>query len=283
MKIIVTGASGYVGGVILKALRAAGHETHGWSRANSSPPWTYFDLAKDIPENNLQDVVALIHAAHDFSPRSLDENNARNIQPSLRLLQSAKSADIKTLIYISSMSAYEGTASIYGKTKLAIEKDWITNGGIVVRPGLVWGEKPGGVMGAIDSLVNKSPVIPIIWSKNKLAQFLIHENDLAETILNLATTSSTPEHPIIHAHHPEAIPLTTLVKRIISNKKLTRILLPIPYPLALLTLRMLESIGIKAPFRSDSLLSLNGTMPNNPNSKNHIKSYKAFPFENASM
>ncbi len=151
MKIIVTGASGYVGGVILRALRAAGHETHAWSRKNCSPPWTCFDLTNNIPENNLQDVDALIHAAHDFSPRGLDENNQQNIQPSLRLLQSAKSAGIKTLIYISSMSAYEGTASIYGKTKLTIEKDWITNGGIVVRPGLVWGETPGGVMGSLDS------------------------------------------------------------------------------------------------------------------------------------
>lgn len=254
MRIAVTGASGYVGGSILRDLRAAGHEAHAWSRKECPAPWSQFELASIPDPRSWQDFDALVHTAHDFSAIGWKENHRLNIAPSIALARSAMDAGIQKRLYLSSLSADEETRSIYGKTKLAVEKEWIEMGGIVIRAGLVWGSLAGGVMGAIENVVRRLPVVPMPVARRALVQFLVHERDLASAIL--CTLLDHSGSPLLLACHPEPMPLPALVKRIATARNLSRPCIPFPGCAGLWALRMLEKVKIPMPFRSDSLISL---------------------------
>jgi nucleoside-diphosphate-sugar epimerase len=256
MKIIVTGASGYVGGALLRGLRQAGHEAQAWSRRECSPPWRAYMLAKPVPKEAWHSYDALIHAAHDFTARDFAEQHSRNICPSLALLDSARDAGLRHFIFISSFSCFEGTRSAYGRAKLVVEKEWLANGGTVIRPGLVWGDQPGGVMGALESVVKRLPLVPCLTGPHGLPQYLVHEQDLCSTVLGGLRATQSAGDRLIEAAHPDSLPLRQILVRIARRHDLRRLFLPIPWQLAMASLKSAEILGLNPPFRSDSLTGL---------------------------
>ena len=59
---------------------------------------------------------------------------------------------MRRILVLSSMSAFEGTRQLYGRAKLAIETMTVASGGCALSPGLVYGERPGGMAGALREL-----------------------------------------------------------------------------------------------------------------------------------
>src|SRR3954471_13541597 len=170
MKGAITGAGGFVGRHIGAALQARGHAGVALSR----PPVAglehlVFYLAGGIPgaeQFRRHGVTALVHAAWDFSPRNLDEARRVNVAPSARLAGGAPPAGA-SLIAISTMSAFAGCRSVYGRAKLEMEQAFLAQGGLVLRPGLVWSDAPGGMVGTLDRLA-QLPLAPVIAGGGKL-------------------------------------------------------------------------------------------------------------------
>ena len=255
MKIALTGASGYVGSRIATCLRAHDHEVLSLSRRPCPEPWLSYSLCDDPSQLPWAGVDALIHAAHDFTPQNWQENVRCNINPAIALFDSAKAAGVGRLMFISSMSCFDGCRSLYGKSKLAVEKRVLELGGQVIRPGLVWGGKPGGVMGALESLVRTLPVVPYLAGSRDLRQFLIHEEDLAEG--THAIISATPATTGIHSlMNPDSLSMRDILSTISRRHNLHRFFIPCHWILAMIPIRIAETLGLKIPFRSDSLIGL---------------------------
>ena len=124
-----------------------------------------------------------MHCAYDFKPLRREEIRAVNVKGSRKLFQAARAADVGKIICISSISAYDGCCSLYGRAKLEIEKIALENGALVIRPGLVYGSGPGGMFGKLTTQVRKSSVIPMIGDGSQI-QFLVHNGDLCAFIMN---------------------------------------------------------------------------------------------------
>lgn len=261
MKTILTGASGYVGGILLRALRQDGHETVAWSRRECPPPWQKYELGKPLTKEMWSGCEALIHSAHDFSAQGWQENDQANVQPSLDLLRSAHQAGTRILVYISSFSSFDGTRSDYGKAKLAVEKEWLAHNGIVIRPGLVWGDRSGGVMGALERLVMRLPVVPCLSGPRGLPQYLVHEDDLASAVLDALNTPSMPGGQIVEAAYPDPVPLEKILSSLALRHGRRPIFPSVPWRLAMAALKSAEFLGIHPPFRSDSLTGLVHSTP----------------------
>jgi len=93
---------------------------------------------------------------------------------------------VDKIIFLSSISAFEGCRSLYGKAKLEIEKVAADLGATIIRPGLVYGsERPGGMYGSLQRVVARFPIMPLIGSGKHL-QYLVHEDDLCELLLGFA-------------------------------------------------------------------------------------------------
>jgi nucleoside-diphosphate-sugar epimerase len=143
---------------------------------------------------------------------------------------------------------------LYGRGKLIVEKEALRLGYAVVRPGLVYGDTPGGMMGALVKMIRAAkslPVVPMIGS-GRQPQYPVHEEDLAELIYRLCGMEA-PREPMAAAEG-EAIPFRELLRRIAARDGRSPILMPIPWRLILGGLKAMEAVGMTPPFRSDSLL-----------------------------
>ncbi|KAB2642163.1 MAG: NAD(P)-dependent oxidoreductase [Verrucomicrobia bacterium] len=254
MKVAITGASGYVGGAIAECFRGHGHEVLALSRRPCAAPWHTYALGDDPQQLPWDGVDVLVHAAYDFSGRSWQEILEMNVKPSMALLQAARQAGVGHLVFISSMSSFDGCRSNYGKAKLLVEKAALALGAVVIRPGLVWSNSSGGVMETLEKLVTKLPVVPFLIGGEHLKQYLIHEADLSESVAALA--ENWPSSTLHSVTHPTPVSLLQILRAIAKRAKRRRIYLPIPWPCAMAGLKCLEMLGIRCSFRSDSLVGL---------------------------
>src|SRR5579863_10552666 len=130
----LTGGNGYVGGGIKNFFMAQGWEIFELSRRPRPGSRAFqFQLGDDVSPELLSGVTALVHCAYDFAPLAWDEISAVNIEGSRKILQAARAANVPKIIFIYSVSAFEGCHSLYGKAKLEIEKTALAKGALVIR------------------------------------------------------------------------------------------------------------------------------------------------------
>src|SRR5262249_44894364 len=146
---LVSGAGGYLGSRAKAALQQRGWQVIDLTRKpQPGSPAIAFRLGEEVSSEDLKGARALIHCAYGFKLVSWERIHAVNVSGSEKLLRAAREAKVE-LVYISSISAFEGCRSLYGKAKLETEKIAHSLGAIVVRPGLIWGEPPGAMFGSL--------------------------------------------------------------------------------------------------------------------------------------
>ena len=147
------------------------------------------------------------------------------------------------------MSAYFGTRQTYGLMKLAVERTALDLGCAVVRPGLVYGESPGGMAGTLRK-ISRLP----LWPRFKSAKlFLAHEDDVAQAIARVVDHYDELSGEVMGLANPQSVDLPAIFAGLSPELKRRRNL-PVPAVPVMAVLRLLEGAGIPFPFRSDSLL-----------------------------
>ena len=259
----ITGSAGYVGSRIADYFAERG--------------WTIFELSRRLDANPAQgrvrvpfqldspveasffrdnDVRVLIHCAYDFRPVTWEQIRRVNVDGSSRLLLAAKEGGVERIIFISSISAFDGCRSLYGKAKLQVEKVAAGLGAFVVRSGLVYGTRGSrGMFGSLQQSVAKSAIVPLIGSGNYL-QYLVHEDDLCELLLKIARGEVDFRPAPMVAASPRGWRLRDLLGRLAATQHRSVRFLPIPWRPIWLGLKTLEIAGLPTQFRSDSVISL---------------------------
>lgn len=170
MTVLVTGASGLLGGAVARVLVARGADVRTLQRRPSGVPGAQ-DVAGSVTDPEavaraLDGVDAVVHLAARVSlagPR--EEFDAVNIGGTTTLLDAAERAGVRRFVQVSSPSVAHGGASLvgvgaepadpahargdYARTKaaaelLALDRDRGAEGGtavVAVRPHLVWGPR----------------------------------------------------------------------------------------------------------------------------------------------
>lgn len=164
--IAITGASGFLGGVLIDYFHHKGWKVVALVRNKSSissekAEYRHYDITKPIPKSSLQNVDYLVHAAYI----KFGANNANaldmNVKGAKSLLKAAKMANIKRVIFISTMSAHEDAISVYGKQKLKIEKLFLQNNhATVLRCGLIVGN--GGIVSEMAHFMLTKRIVPLV-------------------------------------------------------------------------------------------------------------------------
>jgi len=250
----VTGATGYVGSRIAAAL-----ETDfvvvplGRNVDANGIRWSFSDDGGLSDSLRVHNVSVLVHTAWDFTHPQTQENWKTNVEGSKQLIEDAKAAGIERIVFVSTISAFDGARSEYGKSKLAVEQMVLAAGGTVVRPGLVWGECPGGMFGSLRAQVNKGGRVPVIGD-GRFPQYLVHEDDLAETVRRCALGEFAGR--VLTAANPKLWLLRDLILRMASEQGTSVKLTGVPWKLIYAALKTAETLGLKPGFRSDSVVSL---------------------------
>lgn len=252
----ITGSNGYVGSCVKTYFAARGWEIFELTRRPKAKTHAaQFQLGNDISPQLLSGVSAFIHCAYDFKPLKRNEIVAVNVEGSRKTLEAARAAGIPKIIYISSISAFDGCKSLYGKAKLEIEKIALANGALVIRPGLVWGNPPGAMFGKLVEQVQKKNVIPMIGDGSQI-QFLVHNEDLCAFIERYANGKIKIEPRILTAANEQPWRFKPLLLEIAKAFGKNSKFISLPWRTIWLALKLAETCSLRLNFRSDSLVSL---------------------------
>jgi len=255
MRLLVTGANGYIGERLVRLALASGHEVVAATRRApaAAVSWRPFDLEAPASFVLPFPVDAIVHLAAETRSNALGEQ--QELAAARHLLQLAVAADCRFL-FVSSQTAAAGAPTAYGRTKWLIEQEVAAFQGISVRPGLVYGGSEKGLFGQLSRMLNRSFIYPAFMPAPKVQP--IHVDDLAEFLLRcLASSRQGPQ--VFSAGACEPLSFTALLGKIASCR-LRRWRLPVPVPVVLIRLagrllpaRLRARTGLE---RLDSLFNL---------------------------
>jgi nucleoside-diphosphate-sugar epimerase len=182
MKIVVTGANGYIG---KQFIRHALQQSHQIIAASRQPllevsSWIPFDFNNNsnltLPE--LYDVI--LHLAADTRGKSFEVE----MKTAKTLMIAANKVGAK-FIFVSSQTARENASTSYGRIKWCIEQEILAKGGIVVRLGQVYGGVEQGLFGTLVRFIRHIPILPAFTPAPMIQP--IHIDDCTDGLLRLMT------------------------------------------------------------------------------------------------
>jgi UDP-glucose 4-epimerase len=257
--IVVSGANGFLGRHCCRSFATAGFEVRGLVRnpdANddlrSSAPGGLFhcDLPGAVDDAAFQgDVQAFVHCAYATVEIGSNKAQRTNIEGTEALMRFARKSNVRQKVFISSLSAHPRAASLYGRTKLRLEKLFNSASDTIIKPGTIIGN--GGVFERTREMLGRLPVVPLFFANRQLQTVWI--GDVCNSIL--AAVQGHVFGSLVIAH-PKGVPLPEFYRRIAALDGRKVRFLPFPGDLAVLLTSLLEKSGIQLPIHSDNLLGM---------------------------
>lgn len=252
LRILVTGASGFIGGRLISAARAQGHTVTTVSRSlgplESGVEGYRWALGEELPKEALKPFDWALHLAHDFSG---DEGAERTRAGTLAAIEALRLAGTQRQMFFSSLSARPDARSRYGTTKFKIECSVAEATDIhIVRPGLVIGD--GGIYGRIRRWVHVFPLVPLPdGGRGKVRAIGI--DHLCTAVLRIMASPPTSDRSF-NIQDPQPTSLRELVDAEARAMTLPRLIVPIPSKFLIGFLSLAERIRLPLPVKADNLV-----------------------------
>lgn len=264
---MISGAGGYIGATITEYLQNQNHFVYQLMHVGNKPPSPHseftipYSLEAGVDRFIFNKIDVFVHCAWDFTLNKWMDINRVNINGSAKIINAAISQGVKKVIFISTISSFKNCKSNYGRAKLEVEKIALDAGAIVIRPGLVYGENSGGMIGSLNKVVSTTRFVPLIGNGNQKL-YLLNDQDLCNLIFKFGIGEFSNYRIPILAANSNSKTFRNILNILGQNIGKKLIFIPIPWVLIWLILSILEKIGFNLRFRSDSLISLIYTNPN---------------------
>lgn len=210
MRVALTGASGFVGAAVRRALAARGDAVAALSRRAPPAPapresWIVGELADAAALARLVDGAdAIVHAAawvhrETPDPAARDACFAVNLRGTERLIEAASRAAPRPFVFVSTTAVYGerfadraeadacAPAGAYAESKLAAERAVLAAHAagklraVVLRPAMIYGAGAPGNIARLESLVRRGFAPLVAGGRN--AKSMVHGDDLAVAIV----------------------------------------------------------------------------------------------------
>jgi nucleoside-diphosphate-sugar epimerase len=257
--VLITGASGFLGRASCAAFTLAGFRVRALVRnpaaAMDLQPVAHggvfrCDLPDGIDQRALEgEVRALVHCAYETRAASPEQARRTNLTGTEALVRLARQRGVRQLVFVSSMAAHEGAASLYGKTKYELEKLFDRAEDAVIKPATILGA--GGVFQRTREMLRRLPVLPLFYADRRLQTIWIDD-----ACQGLVRTVERSLGGTVLLAHPESTPMREFYERLAALDGIRLRVCPFPGGLALFGIRLLEQIGLHPPISSDNLLGI---------------------------
>ncbi len=171
--ILVTGVTGFIGSRLARRLVERGFAVRGLALPGD-PADAVGGLPVDLVRGDVTDpdslrghgtgVTAIVHAAALMLPNTADAIRRVNVDGTANVIDLARSAGIRRLVYLSAVSAVYARKNAYGRSKQDAER-LVADSGLgftILRPTMVYGPGGGLHFQRLVGLVDRLPfVVPV--------------------------------------------------------------------------------------------------------------------------
>ena len=237
MRILLTGATGFIGSHLLDTLLADGHQVVALARhagaARAGVQWLHADFASDTTPAawlaRLHGIDAVINAVGIFREHARQRFDTLHTAAPIALFQACASAGVGTVIQLSALGADSEARSAYHLSKKAAD-DVLARlplRGVIVQPSLVYGKD--GISARAFRTLASMPLALRFGTAPQLVQ-PIHVDDLCAAIVGLL---HAPQAGRIALVGPRALPFTDYLATLRTGMGLGQLrVLTLPGPLA---------------------------------------------------
>ena len=258
--VAVTGASGFLGSALCRALAAKGFEVRALVRDPArftGPPGVralHCELPDGIDEAALAGASALVHCA--YATRETDLARARRVneEGTRRLLEASRRAGVPRVIFVSTVAASAAAPNYYARSKHALEGIFDPTRDAIVRPGLVIGKGGHGLFQQLLDNVQRLGVVPVFGGGRQPLQ-TVHVDDVCEAIVRILERDL---RGAFNVAEPDPPTFSGFLRMLAERLGVRVRLVPLPFAPVLLALRVIEALRMPFPLRSESLLGLKG-------------------------
>jgi uncharacterized protein YbjT (DUF2867 family) len=191
VRVLIAGASGFIGAHLARAATTAGHEVICGGRSATASPACAGHLALDYTAparatlvNELRGIDVVVNAVGILRPRGAQTLEALHARGPRELFAAAAAAGVRRVIQVSALGAEPGALSAYHRSKSEADRalmtmpvDWA-----IVMPSLVYG--PGGASARLFDTLASLPVIPLPSGGRQRVQ-PVHIDDVTAALLRL--------------------------------------------------------------------------------------------------
>lgn len=220
MRVLLTGATGFIGSSIAARLQAGGHEVVGVTRRQGSAArrvpcarWIELDIGRAThPEawrTALEGVDAVVNCAGVLQDGGSDSTTAVHREGPAALFSACEAAGIRRVVQVSALGAAPDAATAFMRSKgegdrdlMARDLDWV-----VLRPSVVVGRSAYGGSALFRALA-ALPVLPMVARAGHLQ--IVQVDDLAETVARMVEPHA-PCQLALDVAGPEPLPFETVI------------------------------------------------------------------------
>ena len=256
MRVLVTGATGFIGGHVIAALQRAGHEVTAVARSPASLSRQYRalnvvtgDFSHDHAANDwlarLRGMDAVVNCVGIIRESRGQRFDALHRDAPIALFRACEQAGIKKVVQISALGADETAISHYHVSKKAADDalaamalPWV-----ILQPSIVYG--PGAKSSDLFRALAALPVIPLVADGQQSVQ-PVHVDDLVAMVMR-ALESEALNHKRMTVAGPAPISMKALLEGWRNWLGLGRArFLSVPYSIALTGAQLCSVLGATA-------------------------------------
>jgi len=281
MKILITGAAGFIGVRLVDRLLKDGHEVVALVRTPRGelkrPRPGLSVLRGDMTDPaSLERAVAgcqvVVHLANATAITDWDRARAINVQGTQTLLEAAKRAGVGRIVFTSTLSALRERRGPYGQSKLEAEVVVRQSGlpFVILRPSLVYGAHGIGLVANLAAYLRGLPAVPVIGD-GKIELDPIHMTDVNEIIVQCLTRDDVlgKAYDLLG---PDRVTFNEFLDRLSAEIGVKKPYVHLPGGPMLLAARVATKLLGRSPITEDNVLGLTS-----PAAIDHESAFRDFP------